>query len=176
MMRRFNLLHSRHSVTDLRCPARHRNSGFVLLEVIVAMVILGIAMATMMRSFTLSIAAIRNNDVTTQATVLAETALQNIEAEPPEKGKTHGDFELDGKPNFGFELDTTEEKLKYRIKTQSRPENLRSLKICRLQITHLDSHDRLTNPVEAYLIIPPLERFGYESKLRNELFTAEEGI
>lgn len=176
MMRR--LTGSSSQLTMAGCfsnPGRH-NGGFVLLEVIVSMVILGIAMATMMRSFTLSISAIRNNDVTTQATVLAETALQTIEAEPPEKGKTHGDFELEGKPNFGFELDTTEEKLKYRIKTQSRPENLRSLKICRLQITHLDSHDRLTNPVEAYLVIPPLERFSYESKLRNELFTEEEGI
>lgn len=155
---------------------RGRSGGFVLLEVIVSMVIMGVAMATMMRSFTLSIAAIRNNDVTTQATVLAETALQSMEAEPPGKGKTTGSFEVDGFPQYGYEVETKEEKIKYRLKTQSKVDGLRDLKISRMKVSYKDPRGKLHYPVEAYLVIPPLERFSYESKLKNELFSVSEGI
>lgn len=157
-------------------PSRRRASGFVLLEVIVAMVILGISIATIMRSFTLSLAAIRANDATTRATVLAQTALQTMEAEPPEKGRTRGDFELDGFPDYSYEVETEDEKIKYRIKTQAKIEGLRELKVCHLTISYNDPNGSVSEPADAYLILPPLERFSYESKLRNELFTEEEGI
>lgn len=158
-------------------PSRRSGAtGFVLLEVLVSMVILGIAMATMMRSFTLSIAAIRNNDVTTQATVLAETLLQSLEAEPPKKGRSSGTFEPEGQPNFSYTVETTDQKLKYRIKTQARAETLRDLKICRVQIAYDNQRGKESHPVDVYLVIPQLERFSFQSKLRNELFSASEGM
>ncbi len=158
-------------------PASRRGAtGFVLLEVIVAMVILGISIATIMRSFTVSLAAIRKNDATTQATVLAETALQSMEAEPPGKGKSNGDFEADGFPRYSYDVVSKKEELKYRLKTESRPENLRELQSVNLTINFKDPRGRTTHPSDAFLILAPLERFSYESKLQNELFTEEEGI
>ncbi len=159
-----------------RMPASRRSGGFVLLEIIVSMVILGIALATMMRSFTLSIAAVRKNDITTQATVLGETILQTLEAEPPSSGKVTGDFELEGAPNFSFEAEIERQRLRYRIKTQTRPTNLRELQITRMQIKHNDQRGRISTPIDAYLVLQPIERFSYESKLRNELFSASEGM
>lgn len=156
---------------------RFHRGGFVLLEVIVAMVILGISLATIMRSFTLSLEAIRNNDATTQATVLAEMAFQSLEAEPPtRKGRITGDFSVDGFPEYGYEVQTDIEKLKYRLKTRTRVDNLRELRICRLSILHERPNGRVRTPLEGYLILPPLERFSYESKFRNELFSASEGL
>ncbi len=161
----------------LALPARRRaNAGFVLLEVIVALVILGISIATMMRSFTLSIAAIRENDATTQATILAESALQAMEAEPPRKGKSDGSFESDGFGRYGYEVVSDTEKIKYRLKTKTRVDNLRELKTVKLAVTYNDPRGKVSVPADAYLILAPLERFSYESKLRNELFTEEEGI
>ncbi len=156
---------------------RRSAGGFVLLEVIVAMVILGIAIATMMRSFTISLDAIRRNDVSTQATVLAETLLQSLEAEPPEaKKRLTGSFESDGFPRFGYEVESTSEKIKYRLKTNTRVDDLRELQIVRLNMTYENSRGENTIPVDAYLVLAPLERFSYESKFYNELFSEEEGI
>lgn len=156
--------------------SRRGAAGFVLLEVIVAMVILGISIATIMRSFTLSLAAIRKNDETTLATVLAETALQSMEAEPPRKGKSSGSFEGDGYPRYGYDVVSSKEKLKYRLKTESRPKNLRELQEINLTISYDDPRGKTTYPSDAFLILAPLERFSYESKRSNELFTEEEGI
>lgn len=155
---------------------RRGSTGFVLLEVIVAMVILGISLATLMRSFTISLSAIRENDSTTQATILAETALQSLEAEPPMSGEISGDFEEDGFPRYSYDVESEFQEIKYRIKTKTRPENLKELQTVKLTINYDDPRGEVTHPAEAYLILPPLERFSYESKFRNELFTEEEGI
>lgn len=149
----------------------------MLLEVIVAMVILGIAIATMMRSFTLSLDAIRRNDVSTQATVLAETLLQSLEAEPPEpKKRLTGSFEAEGFPRFRYEVESSEEKIKYRLNTNTRVDDLRDLQVVRLKMLYENSRGQDPVPVEGYLVLAPLERFSYESKFFNELFTEEEGI
>lgn len=160
----------------LPAVARSRSTAFVLLEVIVAMVILGIAMATMMRSFTMSLAAIRRNDAATQATILAESVLQAMEAEPPGKGRTRGSFEADGFPQYGYEVQSETEKLKYRLQTRTRVDNLRELQAVKLTITYQDPRGKITTPADAYLVLAPLERFSYESKLKNELFSEGEGV
>jgi len=162
----------------LGIPGRGRSGGFALLEVIVAMVILGISIATIMRSFTLSLAAIRKNDAGTHASVLAETLLQNLEADPPTEKKTTltGDFSQEGFPEYGYQIEIENEKIKYRLNTKTRIDGLRDLKIARLQMTYENSKGEITNPLDGYLILPPLERFSYESKRRNELFSEEEGI
>lgn len=151
--------------------------AFALIEILLALVIMGIAVATILRSFTLSMSAIRRNDATTQATLLAEHAVQMLEADPPApKSRVRGDFSDLGFPRYGYEVETTSEKIKYRIKTNTRINNLRDLKIARLNITYESPNGDLSVPADAYVVLPSLERFSYESKRANELFTVEEGI
>jgi type II secretion system protein I len=154
---------------------RSRTSGFILLEVLVALVILGIAVGTIMRSFTLSMAAIRKNDVSTQAFVLAESMLQNLEVKPPSgKGKQSGSFEADGYPNYLWQVETKEEEIRYKhLKTASRIENLKTLNHVKLKLTYDDRTNKVQTPVDVDLILPPIERFSYQSKFLNELFKDE---
>lgn len=162
------------------CTATSRRGGFALIEVIITMVILGIAMATMMRSFTLSMSAIRKNDATTDATILAENLLQNIEADPPRKTRRNevlsGDFGSQGSPEFSYDVKITDEKIKYRLKTTNRVEGLRDLKVVTGNINYEDPNKGTIKVADVYLILSPFERYSYESKFRNELFSAEEGI
>jgi len=153
---------------------RHRR-GFALMEVIVALTILGIAIATIMRSFTLSMAAIRKNDVSTQAFVLAESLLQTLEPMPPGKGTTSGSFEEDGYKYYFWEMKVEEEEIKYRnLKTANRITNLRGYKQVNLSIIYDDGRNKRQVPVSVDLVFPPVERFSYESKFMNELFRQEE--
>lgn len=168
-----------HYGRQLRAVPRARQ-GFALIEVIITMVILGIAMATMMRSFTLSMAAIRKNDSATEATILAENLLQNIEADPPRRTKRteslSGTFESQGNPEFSYDVKINEEKIKYRLKTNSPIDGLRDLKIVTGAINYEHPYAGTQKVSDLYLVLSPFERFSFESKFRNELFTAEEGI
>ncbi len=153
---------------------RRRAGGFVLLEVLVSLVILGISVATIMRSFTISMSAIRKNDVSQQAFVLAESMLQNLEASPTEKGKLSGSFEADGFPHYFWELETAKEEIRYRsLKTTNRVENMRELSRVTLRVIYDDGRNKRQVPVQVDLILPPVERFSYESKFLNELFRDE---
>lgn len=148
--------------------------AFALMEVIVALTILGVSVGAIMRSFTISMAAIRKNDVSQQAFILAESLLQTLEASPVDKGKTSGDFSEEGFPNFQWELEIKEEEIRYRnLKTTNRVENLRNLKHVKLRIIYDDRRLKRQVPVEVDLILPPIERFSYESKFLNELFREE---
>jgi len=166
------------ALRNSQCLPRRTNGGFALLEVIVSMVILGVAIATLLRSFTLSLSAIRKNDATTQATVLAENLLQTLEADPPTRRKDTltGDFESMGYPEYGYKLEVTNEKIKYRLKTNSRIDGLHDLKVARGTITYDDPRGDTKDVAEVYLVLSPIERFSFESKFRNELFTDDEGI
>lgn len=160
-----------------RLSCRRKSAGFVLLEVIVAMVILGISIATLMRSFTMSLAAIRVNDATTQGTVLAETLLQRLEAEPPGKSKLSGSFEDEGFSQYGYEIEMDDQKIKYRLKSNSRVDGLRDLKVARIKITYDNPKTgKVTIPTQAYLILSPIERFSFQSKFMNEMFDEDEGV
>jgi type II secretory pathway pseudopilin PulG len=141
---------------------------------VVALVILGIAIATLMRSFTISLAAIRKNDVSVQATVLADSMLQNLEVTPPGKGRKTGSFEADGFSSYSFEMEDKEEEIKYKhLKTASRIEGMKQLHHVNLKITYDDHRNKVQTPVAVDLILPPIERFSYQSKFLNELFKDE---
>lgn len=154
---------------------RKAQAGFVLLEVVVSLVILGIAVATIMRSFTISMAAIRKNDIGVQGFILAESMLQSLEVNPPGKGRLTGSFEADGLPNYSWEMNAKEEEIKYKhLKTMSRIEGLKTLDHVNLTVTYDDHRNKVQTPVQVDLILPPIERFSYQSKFLNELFKDED--
>jgi type II secretion system protein I len=69
-----------------------RTSGFVLLEVLLSLMILGIAVAAFMRSFTQSLAAAKRIEVQSQAALLARKLMDQMEMTPPADGSSDGDF------------------------------------------------------------------------------------
>lgn len=155
--------------------SRRKTGGAVLFEVIVAMVILGISIAAIMRSFTISMSAIRKNDIATQGFILAETLLQELETTPLVKGVHKGDFSQDGFPAYYWEITIDKVDIKYPA-IKSKPTNLRGYTKGHLKITYDDGRNPVQTPVQVELIFPPVERFSFESKFRNELFRKEEGI
>lgn len=66
--------------------------AFVLLEVLVSLMILGIAVAAIMRSFTQSLGAVRLMTVQTQAQFFAMQLMNEIEISPPYEGSSQGNF------------------------------------------------------------------------------------
>lgn len=154
---------------------RLRRRGFVLIEVVVAMVILGIALGTLMRSFTLSMKAIRQNDKITQGCVLAEGLLQDLELNPPTARRTTGDFEDLGFPEYSYEIEYTEEEIRYRgVKTTGQIDDLKPLRLAHVIIYFRGPNDRDAFKVsEAHLYLQPVERWSYQSKFLNELFREE---
>lgn len=146
----------------------------MLLEVIVSVVILGISIATLMRSFTLSMNAIRRNDVTTQACVLAQSLLQKYEIEPFEGKVARGTFEEEGFPQYSYEAEFKEEEIRYKnLKTKSKIENLKPLYRIDLKITYDNKRQKSMTVLEMSLYQPPIERFDWKSKFSNELFKEE---
>lgn len=163
------------SRSSSRLRRRSRATGFILLEVIVAIVILGLSIATLMRSFTLSMRAIRKNDVTTTACMLADRLVQEFELKPPEGKQSEGSFEDLGYPNYKWTAKYVEEDIRYRLKTKGKVEGLRGLKLVTVNILYDDQRMRQFSPIQLDLYLPPIERFSAESKFRNELFL-EEGV
>ena len=70
----------------------HREMGFILLEVLVSLAIMGIALSMVLRQMTTSMKAIRRTEQVTMATMLARRLVEEWEMTPPEKGESEGDF------------------------------------------------------------------------------------
>ena len=82
----------------------------------------------------------------------------------------------EGFPDYRFEIQITEEKIKYRLKTNTKVEGLHDLKVARGAIYYDVPQGDSKKVADVYLVLPPIERFKFESKFLNELFTEEEGI
>lgn len=91
---------------------RRHNFAFVLLEVLVSLAILSIALASAMRSFTISLKAARLSQDMTVATMLARELVEQWEIIPPAKGKIEGDFGPDH-PEFTYAGEYKQENIKY---------------------------------------------------------------
>lgn len=73
---------------------RHRRRGFTLLEVIVALAILAVFMAALMRLFSTGLHGLGAAEARTIATLLAESKLSAVGIESPlVEGETSGGFE-----------------------------------------------------------------------------------
>ncbi len=87
-------------------PIRHprrRGAAFVLIEVVLALTILGIAVAALMRSFMQSFDAARVMEIQTQAGFLAEQLMEELEVFPPEGEETEAGFGPNY-PNFSYQV------------------------------------------------------------------------
>ena len=77
-------------------PAQDRAAGFTLLEVLVAVAVLGLALVSLLGLHVRNIDLIARDQRVTEATMLARGLMAEVDAGPfPELGLTDGDFELD---------------------------------------------------------------------------------
>lgn len=156
-------------VTFARSP---RCGAFALLEVILAVVIISVSFTALLRSFIISMNAIRRNDVITQGCILAEGLMQELEVDPPTSRKTNGNFEADGFPQYTYEINLTEDKPNYRnmpkgVKLDA-PVMIRTVSV---DIKYIKPNtNKISHVTTLDLILPPIERWKYESKFLNELF------
>lgn len=156
-------------------PRLSTRRAFMLLEVIVSLVILGVSVAAIMRSFTVSMKAIRRNDITTQACVLAEGFLQDLELDPDKARSGRGNFADEGCPDYYWELTVQDEEVRYKsLQTKVKTKDLRGIRHATLTITYQNETMRTpTQALEVHLYLLPIERFRFDSKFYNELFRAE---
>lgn len=92
---------------------QRRLHAFILLEVLVSLAILGVTLATVLRSFTVSLKAAKASRNVTIATILAGDLVEKWEVDPPKVGTINGDFAPDY-PDFQYEAKYVQEKPKYK--------------------------------------------------------------
>ncbi len=77
-------------------PRTERSPGFTLLEVLVAVAVLGLALVSLLGLHVHNIDLIDRDQRVTEATLLARALMTQVEAGPfPDLGTSEGDFELD---------------------------------------------------------------------------------
>lgn len=147
--------------------------GFILLEVIICLIILSVTLGTLMRSFTLSLKAIRKAEVATVGSFLAEELMEQYEVFPPKAGETSDTFESKGEKyaRYYYKTRLKEEQIDYEGFTlEGDFKELESLYYVTIEVYYDDpTYEKiLAAKVETYLL--GAERFTYSSKLENALF------
>lgn len=82
-----------------RAPLRR---AFVLLEVMVAIAIIGIAVTSILRGFIITLESMKRLRLNEQAIVLGRTLMDDLILEPPDEGTYRGRFSDDAR--FGAEM------------------------------------------------------------------------
>ena len=105
---------SRHTIQGFaRGGLRRRlRRGFVLLEVILSLTILGFSVAAFMRSFNQSLRAAQRMEIQTQAMFFAQQLMDYFEIAPPKEGTSEGGFGVDYK-YYSYQVDLSYEDPEY---------------------------------------------------------------
>ncbi len=124
----------RRSNTASGGTAARVRRGFVLLEVIISVAILGIAVSTILRSFTLSLDAARRSEIYSTSVMLAENLMEEIQVSPPSVGEYEGEFGADY-PGYSYLVVREDEKLEYdEVRGYREKEELVPLKLVHVEI------------------------------------------
>ena len=144
--------------------------GFVLLEVLLSLMILGFALSAIMRSFTQSLKAVRQMEVQTQAQFFAMQLMHELEINPPDEGKSDGGFGADYK-EFSFHLEVSYERPKYqRIEGAKDIQRYFAMRQMRITINYNDGVRPPYSPLSMETAVTGFEKFSAETKRAYGMF------
>lgn len=162
--------------------------GFVLLEVILSIMILGIAIAALLRSFTISLASARRAQITTTATLLAQHILEEYEVVPPQEDHMEGSFAPSDEDYYYDEVEEARKESR-RLKHyywmvdveiidvdypdhtfEGDLEDFERLIKLSVTIIYDDGQMKRFIPVRLETYLTEIEKFTYTSKRENQLF------
>lgn len=151
-------------------------AAFVLLEVTLAVVILGLASAVFMRSFVLSLHSIRRMDISMKASLLAQAKLHSFDLFPPEEGKREGTFADD--PDYGepfkfysWIVESEEKEIDYDdVEMEGTRRELFPITQVRLQILYDDGINRRYMPIDVTTYLSGLDPFSYQTRQSTQYF------
>lgn len=162
------------------------HTGFILLEVVLSIMILGVAIAALMRSFTVSLATARKTQVVTTACLLAQQVLEEYEVVPPQDDHAEGNFGIeedlyavDGSSqkqstqykNYYWILDVEEVPVDYPdVSFEGEKEDFENLTKLSLTIIYDDGHMKRFTPVRLETYLTNAEKFTYSSKKDNKFY------
>ena len=147
------------------CLELSRRRGFVLLEVLITLVILGVSTAALMRSFTLSLKAARMMEVQTQSMFFAHQLLHEFELFPPDKeGKSEGGFGDDYR-FYSYRVEVTYVTPKYeKTDGMNGIEQYFSMRQVRIEIVYNDGEKAPYVPLSLDAAITGFEKFSLDSR------------
>lgn len=144
--------------------------GFVLLEVVVCLIILSVAISAFLRSFSVSIKTIRNAEIVTQASVLAQQLMDEFEIVPPLEALTENEFGEEH-PNFYYVVESEILEPDYEgLALEEDIEEFQTLQQVSISIYYDDGQTRKFRPIKLTCYLTGLEKFSYACKRENQLY------
>ena len=150
--------------------------AFILLEVMVTVVILGVAAAAFMRTFLTNMHAARKMEIALRASLLAQATLERYELFPPLEGEYEGAFAED--PDFGplyenyFWFSEIERvSIDYEeVELEGLGRDLVDLTQVHLKIIYDDGKNRRYTPVDRTTFLLEFDPFSNKARSANLLF------
>jgi len=166
---------------------RKSRAGFVLLEVILSIIILGIAVSAFLRSFTVSLAAAKKAQIVTTACLLCQQVIEEYEVIPPQDDHSEGTFGTSSDElylgsdyknkgtttfeNYYWVVDVEDVEVEYPdITFESSDEEYDMLTKITVSIIYDDGRLKRFTPVTVETYLTNTEKFTYASKKENKLY------
>lgn len=142
------------------------HAGFVLLEVIVSLTILGVAVAFLMRSFTDSFQSAKKMEIYTQASFLAQQLMDEFEVYPPKENRVEAGFG-NSYPGYSYRVTKTYVEPKYnRLKTgKNEIQRFFATRMLEIEVHYQDEaiHDFVACKVSTAIV--GFEKFSPQTKV-----------
>jgi hypothetical protein len=154
-----------------RSTNRRGARSFVLLEILVAMALLGIAMAATLRCYTNSLKALSEDRRVTQGVLLAQSILEDFEIEAPENEHVEGNFAPDF-PEFSYVADFESVEIRYRdLELRLSGKKFDPLRKVKLDVFYqaLDG-SKFVRVVHLETYLTGLEKYAPNTKVLNALY------
>lgn len=154
------------AATDKLHARRRRRSSFVLVEVILALTLLGIASMAFMKSFAYSLNAARKMEIVTQANFFAMQLLDEFEIFPPAEGRNTGHFGEEF-ANYSYDVELTYVDPEYDrdVEVPDDIEQLFAERRLHLQIYYDDGVHHPFIAAEVHTMLMGFEKFSSDSKM-----------